>query len=81
MAVFRVDVLVDDPQPVFDWIVDHIPEIFVVRTVGYNTLKGCYVKSVFKRQGDAELFHQRWYPDITNHTVLPFGKRDRSTSP
>lgn len=75
MAVFRVDVLVEDPQVVFDWIADHIPEIFVVHTVSYNTLQGWYVKSVFKRQSDAELFHQRWHPDATNHTVLPFGKR------
>ncbi len=79
MAVFRVDVLVDDPQVVFDWIAGHIPEIFVVRTVGYHTLKGWYVKSVFKRQSDAELFHQRWHPEMTDHTVPPFGKRNIST--
>ena len=31
MAVFRVDVLVDDPYPVFDWINEHVPRGLVVR--------------------------------------------------
>jgi hypothetical protein len=27
---------------------------------------------VFKRQSDAELFHEHWHPDESNHTVEAF---------
>jgi len=72
MAVFRVDVLVDEPQPVFDWIDEHVPKGQVVRRIGYETVKGWYVKVVFKRQSDAESFHRRWHPESEVHTVAPF---------
>ena len=70
MAVYRVDVLTDEPDPVFEWIRGHVPRAFVVRNVGYHTVKGWYVKSVFKRQSDAEDFHRRWHPESENHTVV-----------
>jgi len=72
MAVFRVDVLVDDPQPVFDWINEHVSQELVVRRVAYKTVNGWYVKTVFKRQSDAESFHRRWHPEAWSHTVEPF---------
>lgn len=72
MAVFRVDVLVDDPYPVFDWINEHVPKELVVRRMAYKTLKGWYMKIVFKQQSDAESFHRRWHPDAEDHTVTPF---------
>jgi hypothetical protein len=74
MAVFRVDVLVGDPQPVFDWIETHVPKAFVVRTVAYETGGGWYMKNVFKRQRDARRFHRRWYPYAQDHSVAPFGE-------
>ena len=72
MAVFRVDVLVNDPHPVYDWINEHVPKEFVVRAMAYKTVNGWYVKTVFKRQSDAESFHRRWYPDAEEHTFEPF---------
>jgi hypothetical protein len=72
MAVYRVDVLIDDHKPVFDWIDGHIAKDLVVRLVGYKTDRGVYVKAVFKRQSDAELFHRRWFPDAPDHTVEAF---------
>ena len=72
MAVFRVDVLVDDPYPVFDWINEHVPKGLVVRKMAYKTVKGWYVKTVFKQQSDAESFHCRWHPDAEDHPVAPF---------
>ena len=72
MAVFRVDVLVDDPQPVFDWINEHVPNGLVVRRIAYKAVKGWYMKTVFKRQSDAESFHRRWLPDAEDHIVEPF---------
>ena len=73
MAVYRVDVLTEDPQPVFKWIEDHVPGNLMVRRVAYKTVRGWYVKAVFKRQGDAESFHHRFRPDEDDHTVAAFG--------
>jgi len=72
MAVFRVDVLVDDPYPVFDWINEHVPKELVVHRMAYKTVKGWHMKTVFKQQSDAESFHRRWHPDVEDHTVEPF---------
>ena len=72
MAVFRVDLLIDDPYPVFDWLDEHVAKELVVRRMAYKTIKGWYMKIVFKQQGDAESFHRRWYPDAEDHTVKPF---------
>lgn len=72
MAVFRVDVLVENPQEVFDWVDEHVSKDLVVRAIAYQTFEGWYVKTVFKRQRDAESFHRRWYPDAEDHTVNPF---------
>lgn len=72
MAVYRVDLLIEDPEPVFKWTEDNVPKGFVVRRIGYKTTKGWYVKAVFKRHSDAELFHHRWYPDANDHTVAAF---------
>ena len=72
MAVYRVDLLTEDPWPVFKWVEDSVPKGVVVRKIAYKTFKGWYMKVVFKRQTDAELFHQRWYPDADDHTVAAF---------
>jgi len=72
MAVYRVDLLIEDPSPVLKWIEDNVPKNFVVRNIAYQTHKGWYIKAVFKRQTDAELFHKRWYPDADDHTVAAF---------
>lgn len=74
MAVYRVDLLIEEPWPVFQWIEDNVPKGFVVRKIAYETRKGWYMKVVFKRQSDAELFHERWYPDANDHTVAAFPK-------
>ena len=74
MAVYRVDTLTDDPQPVFDWIGANVPEEQVVRTVAFDTVKGHYFKCVFRRQADAEAFHQRWNPEDSDPTVGAFGE-------
>ena len=82
MAVYRVDVLIEDPQPVFEWINNTIPKGVVVRKIAYKTPRGWYVKAVFKRQPDAELFHQRWHSDADDHTVELFvGPRSSKVRP
>jgi hypothetical protein len=72
MAVYRVDVLTEDPRPVFEWIEDNVAGNLMVRRVAYKTVRGWYVKAVFKRQGDAELFHRHWRSDENEHTVPAF---------
>ena len=72
MAVYRVDLLTGDPWSVFKWIEDSVPKGLVVRKIAYKTQKGWYMKVGFKRQSDAELFHQHWYPDSDDHTVVTF---------
>jgi hypothetical protein len=72
MAVYRVDVLIEDPEPVFKWIEDNMSRGLVVRKIAYQTVRGWYVKAVFKHQSDAELFHRRWFPEADDHTVAAF---------
>ena len=72
MPVFRVDVLVDDPKPVFVWLTENVKDDQLVRKMAYHTVKGWYVKTVFKRQMDAEAFHRYWHPEAASHTVEAF---------
>ena len=74
MAVYRVDLLTDEPDPVFAWVKENVPESQVVRVVAFDTVKGHHFKCVFRRQSDAEAFHRRWHPDAEDHTVGPFGQ-------
>ena len=74
MAVYRVDTLADDPQPVFDWIKANVLASEVVRTAAFDTVKGYYFKCIFRRQSDAEAFHRAWNPDATDFTVGPVGE-------
>lgn len=76
MAVYRVDLLTAEPDPVFDWLGANISESLVVRSVAYRTVRVWYFKCVFKRREDSEAFHRRWHPDAEDHSVLPFGLRD-----
>jgi hypothetical protein len=71
MPVFRVDVLVENPDAVFEWIAENFND-GVVRKIAYHTVKGWFVKVVFKRQADAEKFHRQWLRDSVTHTVAPF---------
>lgn len=73
MAVYRVDLLTQDPYPVFDWIDEHVPASRMVRRVAYETIKGWHMKVVFKRQEDAEAFHRCWFPAADDHSVQPWG--------
>ena len=72
MAVYRVDVLVDDPEPIFNWLSENVDDHFLVRKMAYETVKGWYMKVVFKRQLDAESFHRKWHPESDTHTVTQF---------
>jgi hypothetical protein len=76
MAVYRVDLLTGEPDPVFDWVRENVPAPLVVRNVAYKTVKGWYFKCVFRRQEDAQAFHRRWHPASEDHVVQPWGWRD-----
>ena len=72
MSIYRVDVIVGDPQPVFDWIDEHVPKVHVVRHVAFETVRGWHMKCVFRRQPDAEAFQRAWCPS-DDRPVTPFG--------
>ena len=76
MAVYRVDLLTGEPDPVFDWLDANIPKPSVVRSIAYKTVEGWYFKCVFKNREHAEAFHRRWHPDAEDHSVPPFGWRN-----
>jgi hypothetical protein len=76
MTVYRVDLLTNEPDPVFEWLDATIPRPFIIRSVAFKTLKGWHFKCVFKRPEDAEAFHQRWYPKAEDHLASSFGSRD-----
>ena len=71
MGAYRVDLLTDDPHPVFDWI-DAETRGKVVRRVAQYTVTGWHMKVVFKRLDDAEAFHRRWRPSDGEY-VSPWG--------
>jgi hypothetical protein len=72
MAIYRVDLLCDDPDPVFDWLEKNVEPGQLVRKIGYETVKGWYLKIVFKRPADAESFHRSFYPNELDHSVPVF---------
>ena len=53
---FRVHGFVNKPEDAFDWIEKNVQEDQVVRRIAYDTVKGWFVKLVFKREIDAEKF-------------------------
>jgi hypothetical protein len=75
MAVYRVDLITPNADPVLDWVETHVPKSRVARTVAFKVVDGWYFKCIFKNQEDAEAFHRRWYPGVDDHTVRPFGWR------
>jgi hypothetical protein len=81
MSVYRVDLLTCDPDPVFNWISENVPESFVVRTVAFRTVGGWYFKCVFKRQTDAEAFHRFSNPEVSDHLISPFEQGFRVIHP
>jgi len=74
MTCYRVNVEVQDPEDVFTWIRDNIAEDQVIRLIGYKIRDGWFMKVVFKRQVDAELFHTVWKPEADSHKVQPWGE-------
>ncbi len=73
MAVYRVDVLTNDPYAFRQWVLDNIPSQSLVRFIGYRVPDGWYFKNVFSQQDVAERFHRHWYPDAEDHNVREFG--------
>ena len=61
MAVVPTLVLVDDPQPVFDWLTEHIARKQIVRAVARQSSVGWWVKVVFRQEIDAAPFCEHWY--------------------
>jgi hypothetical protein len=78
LAVYRVDYICEGPDPVFKWQRENIPQGQIVRAIAYETVKGWYIKSVFKCQEDAEAFHRFCYPDAEDHTVCVFSWHNKS---
>ncbi len=72
MSVYRVDVLVEDSDVVFDWQRANIPTHAIVRSKAYRTTDGWYIKTVFTCPDYAERFHRKWHPELNDHTVPPF---------
>jgi hypothetical protein len=73
MAVFRIDLLVEDPNPVFDWLDENVVPGNLFRKMAYQTVKGWYMKVVFKRREDAESFNSHWHFVSRTKEVAPFG--------
>ena len=72
MAVFRVDLVVENPDPVFDWLDENIAAGCLVRKMAYQTVKGWYMKVVFKRREDAESFNSYWHFASRTKEIIPF---------
>jgi hypothetical protein len=75
MPAYRVDLLTNDPEPVFQWVEAHVPKAHVVRAAAYKTVRGWYMKNVFNRPDHAEAFHRRWHPEVEDHSVPAWGER------
>ncbi|MEP7336826.1 MAG: hypothetical protein ABI977_03710 [Acidobacteriota bacterium] len=73
MAVYRVDYLCDNPEPVFNWQRENILPGRIIRAVAYKTVKGWYIKTVFKQEEDAVVYHRHLFPDVRDYSVPVFG--------
>jgi len=58
----RCDVLVDDPDPVFDWLLANIADR-VVRKMAYKTVLGWHIKLALEGQDAVDRFWARWSDD------------------
>jgi hypothetical protein len=58
----RCDVLVDDPDPVFDWLRANIHDR-VVRKMAYETMLDWHIKIVLDGQDAVDRFWARWRDD------------------
>jgi len=58
----RCDVLVDDPDPVFDWLRTNMHDR-VVRKMAYKTVLGWYIKIALEGQDAADRFWVQWSND------------------
>ncbi len=70
MAVYRVDVGIDDPEKVFSWLRERGLFPRIIRCVGYSVHDGWVIKTVFKEKRDADEFHRHWFPDELVHDIL-----------
>ena len=66
--LFRFDVLVDDPDPVFDWLANQAPG-HVLRHVAYDTFLGWSVKVVLTDPDTADAFRRRWSDDLGENQI------------
>jgi hypothetical protein len=58
----RCDLLVDDPDPVFDWLRANIDDR-VVRKMAYETVLGWHIKIALEGQDAIDRFWARWSDD------------------
>jgi hypothetical protein len=76
MAIYRVDLLVHDPEPVFEWIDTHVPKEFVIRTTAVGHEGHWSLLAIFKRPADAEAFLREW-AEGDDHGVAPWTSKSK----
>ena len=70
MTAYRVDLLTDDPEPVFQWMDALVPKACVVRAVAYKTVRGWQRKQALTTGKVAGDVHREgvgffWQQDVT----------------
>lgn len=69
MTVSRVDLVVPDPQPVFDWVEAHARAV-LVRQVARETVLGWAVAVVFDDDAAAESLRAAWKDSVASPELV-----------
>lgn len=70
----RVDLLLDDPQPVLDWLKDYAADARM-RSLARETSVGCHFVAVFEDEGVADTFRECWREELATRERMADRKR------
>lgn len=76
----RVDLLLDDAQPVHDWLKEYAGDA-KLKSVAVSTSLGCHFVAVFEDEGMADTFRECWNGEIATRERLTERRRAAYPAP
>lgn len=66
MTAYRIDLRVDDPYPILDWISENVPREHVIRDIAYKIPDGWYMKIAFDNPKIVDELESVWGGERVN---------------